>query len=306
MSEVIPEDEGCSHYKRGCKLLAPCCNKSYNCRFCHDEEEENHTLDRQAVEQVECLGCRLLQLVVAECKSCSHVFGSAYFCPTCKLYDHTDKGQFHCDGCGICRAGGRDKFNHCSTCGICMPVDKPHRCISNSSKNNCAVCMEDIHTSRDSAHIPSCSHLLHSKCFKDMISQGMYTCPTCSKSMMDMEDVWQNVDREVADTPMPREYSNLFRAIICKDCNKSSTTAFHVVGMKCGGCGSYNTSLDKGPLLRQEEGEDGQNAFVPLTEEELTRLNNVPIQVPEERDGDTSEDEDEEGQNRELMEEDLD
>lgn len=27
------------------------------------------------------------------------------------------KKQFHCDECGICRVGGRDKFFHCSQCG---------------------------------------------------------------------------------------------------------------------------------------------------------------------------------------------
>ena len=33
------------------------------------------------------------------------MFGSAHFCSVCKLFDDTDKGQFHCEGCGICRLG---------------------------------------------------------------------------------------------------------------------------------------------------------------------------------------------------------
>ncbi|KAG4186912.1 hypothetical protein ERO13_A08G072900v2 [Gossypium hirsutum] len=30
-------DHGCDHYKRRCKILAPCCNKTFPCRHCHNE-----------------------------------------------------------------------------------------------------------------------------------------------------------------------------------------------------------------------------------------------------------------------------
>ena len=44
----------------------------------------------------------------------------------------------------------------------------------------------------------------------------------------------------------------MYRVILCRDCNKKTTAVFHIVGMKCGveGCGSYNTAMDAGPLLR--------------------------------------------------------
>lgn len=64
---------GCAHYKRHCRLVAPCCAKVYNCRFsdrkfanrsififlrfCHDEAEPTHSLDRKKVDEVECLKC---------------------------------------------------------------------------------------------------------------------------------------------------------------------------------------------------------------------------------------------------------
>ena len=66
------EELGCEHYKRHCRLVAPCCAKVYNCRltrkiaehsmlmilrFCHDEAEPTHSLDRKKVEEVECLKC---------------------------------------------------------------------------------------------------------------------------------------------------------------------------------------------------------------------------------------------------------
>ena len=64
--------------------------------------------------------------------------------------------------------------------------------------------MEDIHHSRDGAHVPPCSHLLHFTCYRDMMREGLYSCPTCGLSMQDMTEAWGQVDREVAQTPMPR------------------------------------------------------------------------------------------------------
>jgi len=269
--------EGCSHYKRKCKLVAPCCGGVYSCRFCHDDSVSGHTIDRRLVTEVECGVCGLRQAVTRECvgDGCDTVFGSAHFCAVCKLYDDTNKGQFHCEGCGICRVGGRDQYTHCFTCGLCLPRDKAHKCIQDTSHNNCPVCMEDIHNSRDGAHIPPCSHLLHYKCYSEMLDQGLYACPTCGLAMVDMSSAWRRVDREVQSTPMPREYADLHRVILCRDCNKKTTAVFHIVGMKCGqeGCGSYNTAMDAGPLLRKT----GENTFVPLSDQELARLSNVEM-----------------------------
>ncbi len=36
------------------------------------------------------------------CIKCDAVFGN-YFCEICHIYDNTEKGQFHCEHCGICR-----------------------------------------------------------------------------------------------------------------------------------------------------------------------------------------------------------
>merc|ERR1711862_752577 len=65
------------------------------------------------------------------------------------------------------------------------------------------------------------------------MKEGLYACPTCGKSMQDMTSVWDKVDREVAETPMPAEYAGLYRKILCKDCNKHCYAEFHIVGMKC-------------------------------------------------------------------------
>lgn len=40
--EVTPADRGvmehgCSHYRRRCKLVAPCCGEVFWCRHCHNQ-----------------------------------------------------------------------------------------------------------------------------------------------------------------------------------------------------------------------------------------------------------------------------
>lgn len=138
--------------------------------------------------------------------------------------------------------------------------------------------------------------------------------------MQNMRSVWADVDREVALTPMPREYADLYREILCRDCNKKSTSVFHIVGLKCGECGSYNTSLDGGPFLRRTEGSDGEMMLSPLTDQELAALSTLEISPAEphsdltsqesdsDDDWETTEEEDVKpsGASDKMLEEDLD
>lgn len=48
--------------------------------------------------------------------------GFQYTCLVCNLFDDEDKDQYHCDGCGICRIGGRTNFFHCEVCNMCLPL----------------------------------------------------------------------------------------------------------------------------------------------------------------------------------------
>lgn len=43
--DPLGETFGCEHYKRNCKLLAPCCNKLFTCIRCHDDLTD-HSVDR--------------------------------------------------------------------------------------------------------------------------------------------------------------------------------------------------------------------------------------------------------------------
>jgi len=248
------EDYFCAHYHRKCKFVTPCCNGVYRCRFCHDEEQD-HALKREDVTVVECCKCGERQGVTEFCQKCNLKFGK-YFCYECKLYDDEDKQQFHCQGCGICRVGGRDNYFHCHRCDMCLPnhLQGAHKCVEKVSRSNCPVCQEDIHTSRIPSQIPPCNHLIHKNCFDEMLSNGHYACPVCGVSMINMNEIWKIYDQDIEDTPMPEDYYNLYAHIQCRDCSQSSLSIFHILGIKCVECGSYNTVREKGPLVRKQDG----------------------------------------------------
>ena len=44
-----------------------------------------------------------------------------------------------------------------------------------------------------------------------------------------------------ADSPMPDDLAGRLATVLCNDCQQRTTAAFHVIGIKCGDCGSYNT-----------------------------------------------------------------
>lgn len=122
-----------------------------------------------------------------------------------------------------------------------MNLRGKHKCIENVSRQNCPICLEDIHTSRVVAHVLPCGHLLHRTCYEEMLKEG-YRCPLCMHSALDMTRYWRQLDNEVAQTPMPSEYQNVTVDILCNDCNGRSTVQFHILGMKCKNCDSYNTA----------------------------------------------------------------
>jgi len=253
-----PLYEGCAHYRRKATLLAPCCNEYVGCRFCHDEAkyEKNpdpkkaHQLDRKAVKTVQCMRCNTVQDADKTCASCGITLG-AYWCPTCVLLDDVDKGQFHCDKCGICRVGGQENHTHCDKCGICVKTAAfaEHSCASNAALTDCSVCLESLHTSREPTQFLPCGHGLHAPCLRSFVESGQSTCPLCKKSMMSAEQHRRYIelmDEEIASTPMPHEYRKKRVKVRCYECREESVTPFHILQLKCrapaSSCGgSYNT-----------------------------------------------------------------
>lgn len=243
----------CEHYDRNCKIISPCCNEIFNCRFCHDKvKDENeidfekaHKIDRFKIEKIICSKCNTKQNISNECVKCGIIFGK-YFCNICNLWDNTDKKQFHCKECGLCRTGGKDNYYHCSKCNICISntIKDNHVCNYNY-KNICAFCQESTFDSLHKIILVKCGHLFHSNCIQKNLEHNNYNCPLCSKAIIDMSLRDKFLDEEKEFYQMPEEYKNKMVNILCNECGEKSMVLFHVVGHKCNKCGVYNTKIIK-------------------------------------------------------------
>ncbi|CAR65438.1 DEHA2B02948p [Debaryomyces hansenii CBS767] len=252
---------GCTHYQRNCKVECPTCFKWYPCRFCHDSEITSHKLSRQDVKHILCMKCNTPQIPESNyCISCEAELAN-YFCLKCKLYDNDPtKDIYHCDKCGICRLGlglGKD-FYHCDECNICLSIDlrERHKCLTNTTHCNCPICNEYLFTSVNKVVFMKCGHSIHQACY-DELSKHSYKCPVCKKTVVNVETQFRILDQEIRQSPLPSPY-NLWRCIIsCNDCKGKSNVPYHVVGLKCKYCKSYNTNQQK--LIKPEEEEEEED-----------------------------------------------
>ncbi|KAH8505713.1 hypothetical protein H0E87_012794 [Populus deltoides] len=226
---------GCTHYRRRCKIRAPCCDEIFDCRHCHNESK------------VICSLCDTEQEVQQQCFHCGVCMGK-YFCSKCKYFDDDiSKQQYHCNECGICRTGGKENFFHCNRCGCCYStlLKDSHNCVERAMHHNCPVCFEFLfETTKDIIVLP-CGHTIHLECVKEMQQHFQYACPLCSKSYCDMSRVWKKLDQQVALTPMPQMLNKMVW-ILCNDCGETSEVNFHIVAHKCLKCNSYNTKQTRG------------------------------------------------------------
>ncbi|XP_048330069.2 zinc finger protein BRUTUS-like At1g18910 isoform X1 [Ziziphus jujuba] len=236
---------GCKHYKRNCKLVAPCCNQLYTCIRCHDEIT-GHSLDRKSVTEMMCMKCLKIQPVGSTCStpSCGKFSMARYYCRICKVFDD-DRDIYHCPYCNLCRVGkglGIDYY-HCMNCNACMSRTLlVHVCREKSFMDNCPICHEDIFTSSSPVKALPCGHLMHSACFQDYTCIS-YTCPICGKSLGDMKVYFKMLDALLAEEKIPDEYAGQTKVILCHDCEKRGVSPFHWLYHKCPSCGSYNTRI---------------------------------------------------------------
>eukprot|EP00755_Sulcionema_specki_P023277 Sspe_Gene.14223::Locus_4911_Transcript_1_1_Confidence_1.000_Length_2096::g.14223::m.14223/K10144/RCHY1, PIRH2; RING finger and CHY zinc finger domain-containing protein 1 len=236
--------EGCKHYKRKCRVYCPDCKILVPCRLCHDDLPDiTHKLDRPRIERIRCEKCLTVQPPAAQCVSCSVTF-APYYCDTCRLWTTppaTAPADFiwHCEHCGLCRLGqgrkGKSSFEHCFKCGGCWPKGSDHTC-SGTTRQECPVCLEDLHTSTMTMQTLNCGHLVHSKC----LPACAIACPLCRRT--ESSAFFDLIAAEVAMNPMPPEYRDKTQEILCNDCLKKNVVPLHFIAMKCPDCNSYNTS----------------------------------------------------------------
>ncbi|CAI0469409.1 unnamed protein product [Linum tenue] len=247
---------GCSHYKRRCKIRAPCCDEIFDCRHCHNESKnsievdchDRHDIPRHQLKRVICSLCDTEQDVQQHCFKCGVCMGK-YFCSECKFFDDdVSKQQYHCNQCGICRTGGEENFFHCDKCGCCYStcLKDSHNCVERAMHHNCPVCFEFLFETTKDITVLRCGHTIHLECLNQMQRYFQYSCPVCTKSYCDMSQAWKKLDQEVASTPMPQIYQNKLVWILCNDCGETSEVNFHILAHKCLKCNSYNTRQTTG------------------------------------------------------------
>nr|CAB3478134.1 unnamed protein product [Digitaria exilis] len=151
------------------------------------------------------------------------------------------KQQYHCNGCGICRIGGRENFFHCSRCGCCYSIvlKNSHSCVEGAMHHDCPICFEYLFESTNDVSVLPCGHTIHVKCLKEMEEHCQFACPLCSKSVCDMSKAWERLDMELAN--LSDSCDDKMVRILCNDCGAISEVQFHLIANKCQGCKSYNT-----------------------------------------------------------------
>ena len=66
LSNISASEEAimsCVHYEAKCNIVAPCCNRVFGCRVCHDEmtPQDHPAMDRFQVREVVCKECHTRQ-----------------------------------------------------------------------------------------------------------------------------------------------------------------------------------------------------------------------------------------------------
>ena len=93
---------------------------------------------------------------------------------------------------------------------------------------------------KDKVVFPS-ENLLHKT--TGLLQNGIYQCPLCKKSLIDMTNNWNRIEAYMSSTQMPEQYRDQTSNILCNDCEKKNTVPFHFMYHKCLDCNSWNTTV---------------------------------------------------------------
>ncbi|KAI3402734.1 hypothetical protein KGF56_004408 [Candida oxycetoniae] len=104
------------------------------------------------------------------------------------------------------------------------------------------------------------SHKMIRNQVKHILLKHSYKCPICKKSIANVENQFRLLDQEISQSPMPDPYNTWSCTITCNDCKGKSNCPYHVLGLKCKYCKSYNTNQlkIKKPNEPEEEPENDE------------------------------------------------
>jgi hypothetical protein len=115
--------------------------------------------------------------------------------------------------------------------------------------------------------------------------KSSYKCPICSKSMINMETQFRNLDRAIQNQPMPPQFQDTKAMVSCNDCYAKSAVKYHWLGLKCAICDSYNTAqlsilTDPEVEIPLVESREAENAPPPApTNDDGPASNNLGVAV---------------------------
>jgi RING finger/CHY zinc finger protein 1 len=148
----------------------------------------------------------------------------------------------------MCSLGNtKDDYFHCDKCGGCIVnnLKDTHKCLVDALKSDCCICLESIFLSKDPVRLLPCGHVIHGKCLEDLLKSNRISCPLCRKSMVDgeaLQILTRRIDETIELNPIQ---ASVLTKIKCNDCAFNDKVIYHPMGLKCGGCGGYNTIRDR-------------------------------------------------------------
>lgn len=122
-----------------------------------------------------------------------------------------------------------------------ISIATSHKCIERSTDCDCPICGDYMFASPKTVVFMPCGHSIHHTCYYDHMKTS-YKCPICSKSIVNMETQFRNLDRAIESQPMPSQFQGTKALVSCNDCYAKTTVNYHWLGLKCGVCDSYNTT----------------------------------------------------------------
>jgi RING finger/CHY zinc finger protein 1 len=87
-----------------------------------------------------------------------------------------------------------------------------------------------------------CGHPIHEDCLISYTDNYKINCPLCRKSLYigeALEKITKYIDEQIEKHPIDEEHLVNIR---CNDCDFRGEVKYHYYGLKCGGCGGYNTT----------------------------------------------------------------
>lgn len=114
-----------------------------------------------------------------------------------------------------------------------ISIADSHKCIERSTDCDCPICGEYMFTSPETVVFMQCGHSIHQNCYYEYMKTS-YRCPICSRSIVNMETQFRNMDRAIEGQPMPARFRDTKALVYCNDCCAKSSVQYHWLGLKCG------------------------------------------------------------------------